>query len=102
MARSKSISKTTLPRSNSSASAETGVILNPSAQRRRDIAAVDGRHVGGGLQRQRLRQKGLRDVLGGDLALQQVAAHVVLLGDAARLRPFGDERIIEQAGTDAV
>src|SRR5215472_18356672 len=45
-----------------------------SAQRRRDVAAVDGGHVGGGLERERLRHEGLRDVLGRDLAPEQVAA----------------------------
>src|SRR3954468_15081643 len=41
------------------------------SQRRRDVAAVDCRDIRGGFQRQRLRHKGLRDVVGGDLALQQ-------------------------------
>ena len=34
--------------------------------------------------------------------LQQVAAHVVLLGHAARLRALGEEFVGEQAGADAV
>jgi ATP-dependent Clp protease adaptor protein ClpS len=52
-------------------------------QRRRDVAAIDGGDVGGGLERQRLGQEGLRHILRGDLAAEQVAAHIVLLGEAA-------------------
>ena len=59
--------------------------LSGLPQRRRDVAAVDGGDIAGGFQLQRLVQKGLRHVLGGDFAAEQVAAHVVLLGDAARL-----------------
>ena len=46
--------------------------------------------------------KCLRDVVGGDLALQQVAAHVVLLGHAARLGALLDEVVGHDAGADAV
>src|SRR6185437_17128690 len=55
------------------------------AHRRGDVAAVDGGDVGGCLERQRLVQEGLRDVGGGDFAAEQIAAHVVLFAQAARL-----------------
>ena len=42
------------------------------AQRGGDIAAVDGGDIGGGFERQRLRQEGLRHVLGGDLAASRL------------------------------
>src|SRR5215218_10228042 len=62
--------------------ASDGFVLS---ERGCDIAAVYGRHIAGGFQLQCLMQEGLRHVLGGDLAAEQVSAHVVLLGDAARL-----------------
>jgi len=61
-----------------------------SPHRSRDVAAVDRGDVGGGFQLQRLMQEGLRHVVGGHLAAEQVAAHVILLGQAARLRARRD------------
>src|SRR5262245_40491701 len=61
------------------------------SQRRCDVAAVYGRDIAGGFQLQRLVQERLRDVVGGDLAAEKIAAHVVLLGDAPRLGAFLDE-----------
>src|SRR5436853_525500 len=72
------------------------------SQRGRDIAAVYGCHIAGGFQLQRLVQEGLRHVLGGDLAAQEIAAHVVLLRDAAGLGALLDEVVGEEAGADAV
>jgi len=69
--------------------------------RRGDIAAVNGGDVGGGLQRQRLMQKRLRHVVGGDLAAEQVAAHVIFLVQAAALSA-SDHVGGEEAGADAV
>src|ERR1700687_2555402 len=40
--------------------------IKRSPHRRRDIAAVDGGDVGGGLERQRLVQEASRHVVGGD------------------------------------
>src|SRR5215216_3699828 len=60
-------------------------------ERRRDVAPVYGCHIAGGFQLQRLVQEGLRDVLGGDLAAEQISAHVVCFGDAARLGALLDE-----------
>src|SRR3954465_7096138 len=69
-------------------------------ERRRDVAAVYGRHVAGGFQLQRLVQEGLRHVLGGDLAAEQIAAHVVLLRDAAGLGALLDEVVGEESRAD--
>ena len=51
---------------------------------------------------QRLMQEGLRHVVGGDFAAEQVAAHVILLGNAARLGALLDEIVGQQPGADAV
>src|ERR1043165_8286198 len=72
------------------------------SERRGDVAAVYGRYIAGGFQLQRLVQEGLRHVVGGDLASQQVPAHVVLLGDAAGLGALLDEIVGEEARADAV
>ena len=42
-------------------------------------------------------QEGLRDILGGDFAAEQVAAHVFGLGDAARPGSLLDEVIAKKA-----
>src|SRR5262249_44612043 len=71
-------------------------------QRRGDVAAVDRGHVAGGLEFERLMQERLRHVLGGDLAAEQVAGHVVLLTQATRFGALRDHLRREQAGADAV
>src|SRR5271166_136977 len=64
----------------------TGEAGSPrSAQCRGDVAAVDRGHVGGGLERQCLVQKGLGNVVRGYLAAEKIACHVVLFGHTARL-----------------
>src|SRR6516164_11467054 len=73
-----------------------------SAERRGDVAAVDRRHIGGGLERHRMVQKGLRHILGGYLAAEQIARHVVLLAEAARLGAGGDQLRRQEAAPDAV
>ena len=72
------------------------------AHRCRDIAAIDRGHVARGFQFQRLMQECLRHVVGGDLAAEQVAAQIVGLADAARLRALGDETVGQQSGADAI
>ena len=67
-----------------------------------DVAAVDGRDVGGGAFGQRLVQEGLGHVLGRDLLTEQVAGHVFLLRDAARPGAAGDHVVGQQPGADAV
>src|SRR5712692_888853 len=47
-----------------------------------DVAAIDGDEGAGGVARQCQLQEGLRDILGGDLAAEQVATHVLRLGHA--------------------
>ena len=42
-------------------------------------------------------QEGLRDVVGGDFAAEQVAAHVVLFAQAPRLGARGDHVSRQQA-----
>ena len=49
-----------------------GKILNALPHCRGDVAAVDRGDVGGRLQRQRLVQERLRDVLGGDFAASRL------------------------------
>ena len=56
-----------------------------SPQRGGDVAAVDGGDIGGGLQRQRLGQERLRDILGRDFPAEQIAPHIGLFADAAEL-----------------
>src|SRR5580692_1210818 len=77
-----------------------GVMGRGSPHRSGDIAAVDGGDVGGCLQRQRLVQECLRDVVGGDFAAEQVAAHVVLLGYTAGFGALFDEIRGQQSGAD--
>src|SRR3954469_17857117 len=72
------------------------------SERRGDVAAIHRGDIAGGFHLQGLVQEGLGDVVGGYLAMKQVAAHVVLLGEPARLRPFLDEVVGEQPGADAV
>src|ERR1700722_13488882 len=55
-----------------------------SAHRGGDIAAIDRGDVGSGLERERVMHEGLRDVLGGDFAAEQVAAHVVFFAQVPR------------------
>src|SRR5690242_18025746 len=55
------------------------------SERRGDVAAIHRGDIAGGFHLQSLMQEGLGDVFSGDLAVEQVAAHVVLLGDAAGL-----------------
>ena len=55
-----------------------------SAQRRRNVAAIHGGDAAGGLERHRLGEKSLGDVLGRDLAAEQVAAHIVVLRSTPR------------------
>src|SRR5579884_4368035 len=73
-----------------------------SAQRRGDVAAVHRGDAGRGLERQGLREEGLGNVLGGHLAAEQVAAHIVLFGHAARGRACLDECVGEKTRTDAI
>ena len=56
-----------------------GKSLLRSAQRSRDVAAVDGGHIGRGALRQCLVQERLRYIIGGDLLPQKIAAHVIFL-----------------------
>ena len=72
------------------------------SERRGDVAAIDGGDVGGGLERQRLMQEGLGHVLGRDLAAEQIAGHVVVLAEAARLGAAGDHRRGQEPAADAV
>ena len=44
-----------------------------SAQSGSDVAAVDGGDIGGRFERHRMMQEGLRNVLGPDLAAEQIA-----------------------------
>src|SRR5215469_10506147 len=60
-------------------------------QSRGDIAAVDGGDARGSLERQRVVQKRLGDILGGDLAAQQVARHVL-----ARRHPVGSRTLFDK------
>src|SRR5437588_7402301 len=73
-----------------------------SAQRRRDVSAIDRGHVAGRLERGCMIEKRLRDVLGGDLAPEQVAGHVIALAQSARRGTRRDQLRREQAGADAV
>src|SRR5262245_49409546 len=66
-------------------------------QRRRDIPPIHRRHIRRRLERQRLRHERLRDILWRHLTAEQVAAHIVLLADAARFRALLDEIVGEQA-----
>jgi hypothetical protein len=49
-----------------------------------DIAAIDGGHIRGGLERQRLGQKCLRHIVGRHFPAKQVPLHVVLFAETAR------------------
>ena len=53
--------------------------LTLSAKGGGDVAAVDGSDVGGGFELQRQVHKRLRHVIGGHLAAEQVAVHIILL-----------------------
>src|SRR6516162_2703521 len=60
-------------------------------QRRGNVAAVHGRDIGGGLERERLMQKRLRDILGSHFPAQQIAAHVIALTHAAGAGSLDDK-----------
>jgi hypothetical protein len=49
-----------------------------------NITAIDGGHIRGGLERQRLGQKCLRHIVGRHFPAKQVPLHVVLFAEAAR------------------
>ena len=72
------------------------------ARRGCEVAAVDGDERAGGVARQREVDKGGSDILGGNLAAQQVAAHVLGLADAVRPGALGDHLRGQQAAADAV
>src|SRR5271170_4788268 len=71
-------------------SARVSRVMRTLPERGGDVPAIDGSDAGGGLQRQRLVQKGLGHILGRHFLAQQVAAHIVLLGKSARRRALGD------------
>src|SRR6185437_2085650 len=71
-------------------------------QCRCNIATIDRRYIGGGLERQRLGEKGLRHVLSGDFAAKQVPRHIILRRDPARRRALFDEAVGENPGADTV
>src|SRR5271167_1787650 len=73
-----------------------------SAQNGGNIAAVDSRDVGGGLQRHGMVQERLGDILGGDLAAEKIARHVPLFVDAAGFGAGGNQLRRQQPAPDAV
>src|SRR5260370_27086994 len=85
---------------------------NKSAGGGGEIAAIDGEERRRGVARQREMQKRRRDILSGDLAAEQIAAHVLRLaepvGGGARLDIVGghdaaaDAVGIDRVGADAV
>src|SRR2546421_575959 len=77
-------------------------LQEPSAKDGGNVAAIDGCDVGGGLQRQRMMQEGLCDVLGHNLATQQVADHVCPLIDAAGMGALSDELRRQEAASYAI
>ena len=68
----------------------------PLAQGGRDVAAVYRGDACGGLGLERQVDEGLGDVLGPDLAAEQIARHVLILADAAGHGPALDHFTGEQ------
>src|SRR5271168_1979783 len=73
-----------------------------SPQRSGDVSAVDGGDVRGRLERQRVVQKGLGDIVGGHLAAEEVACEVIVLAESASFGAGGDQFRGQQAAADAV
>src|SRR5271169_4730542 len=73
-----------------------------SPQRSGDVAAVDGGDVRGRLERQRVVQKGLGDIVGGHLAAEEVACEVIVLAESASFGAGGDQFRGQQAAAYAV
>src|SRR5712692_476138 len=67
-----------------------------------DVAAIDGDEGAGGVARQCQLQEGLRDILGGDLAAEQVAARVPRLVHAVGGRSLLDVFRLQDAAADAM
>jgi len=72
-----------------------------AAHGRRDVVK-DGEESAGRAARQGQRQKGLRDIGGGHLMAQQVAAHILRLGHAVRGGARGDHLRGQEAAADAI